>query len=102
MITPRCPCRHCPAPESSRSQLSAPHVGWLLFSRLLCVAGAPSDACFKTEFEKGEQYLTYLRVHDDDHSGRFLTPAYPHNPSTYKDELYIMCDINITYPLGMS
>ena len=67
----------------------------------MCVAGAPSDACFKTEFEKGEQYLTYLRVHDDDHSGRFLTPAYPHNPSTYKDELYIMCDINITYPVGM-
>lgn len=59
-------------------------------------AGDASDPCPEHQMEVGHQYMAYLYKHDH----HLFSPAFPHHPDTYKDEMFVVCDLNITKPIG--
>ncbi|KAL8622090.1 hypothetical protein ACOMHN_056575 [Nucella lapillus] len=55
-----------------------------------------SDPCPDHQMEVGGLYLAYLYKHHP----HLYTPAFTPHPDTYMDEMFIVCDLNITTPTG--
>ncbi|XP_076468912.1 uncharacterized protein LOC143299526 [Babylonia areolata] len=59
-------------------------------------AGDSSDPCPEHQMEVGKMYMSYLNKRGNS----LFTPAFPHHPDTYKDEIFVLCDLNISRPAG--